>query len=231
LSTALTVQPTLSLTQSLPSLLQEMSALRSQQAALRLDLNSLRQDNQLLFSETLSLRHQQAVQQGTLDKMLRFLASVFASDKGLQAAAAAAGVSPASLAAAAASLTQSNPSCQEGSSSPMKRPSLMIEAGPSALKRSRDPLIAEVLPELDEYLNPRLDEALSTSEAMQQDLNQLDSLGLDNLVDELDQDHYLDELLNLPPSSSPGKTMLRPDNAAPEKQGKEGGRSKRKFLL
>lgn len=73
------------------SLAQELAALRMQQQALRSDLSSIQRDNQLLWSETLAARERHQQQQMVIDKILRFLASVFSTDK---AALGAAGLTP-----------------------------------------------------------------------------------------------------------------------------------------
>lgn len=77
---------------SLTSILQELAALRMQQSALKADLASMQKDSQLLWSETLASRERYQHQQAIIDKILRFLASVFSSDKSLNAATSAAGI-------------------------------------------------------------------------------------------------------------------------------------------
>jgi hypothetical protein len=64
-------------------LLQEVTALRMQQSALRSDLSSIQRDSQMLWSETLAARERHQQQQAIIDKILRFLASVFSPDKSL----------------------------------------------------------------------------------------------------------------------------------------------------
>ncbi len=62
------------------SLRVELSALRSQQSAIRTDLLSIQRDNQLLWNENLASRERHAHQQQVIDRILRFLASVFSAD-------------------------------------------------------------------------------------------------------------------------------------------------------
>ncbi|PJF17149.1 hypothetical protein PSACC_03040 [Paramicrosporidium saccamoebae] len=68
---------------ALSGILQEVAALRMQQSALRSDLSSIQRDSQLLWSETLAARERHQQQQAIIDKILRFLASVFSPDKSL----------------------------------------------------------------------------------------------------------------------------------------------------
>lgn len=62
------------------SLRAELSALRNQQNAIRSDLLSIQRDNQLLWNENLASRERHAHQQQVIDRILRFLASVFSAD-------------------------------------------------------------------------------------------------------------------------------------------------------
>lgn len=69
-----------SLVQTVHSLRQELLALRQQQSALCGDLQSIQRDNQLLWHENMASRERHSQQQQVIDRILRFLASVFASD-------------------------------------------------------------------------------------------------------------------------------------------------------
>lgn len=62
------------------SLRAELNSIRSQQSALRSDLTSIQRDNQLLWHESLANRERHAHQQQVIDRILRFLASVFSAD-------------------------------------------------------------------------------------------------------------------------------------------------------
>ena len=69
------------------SLRQELSFIYQQQNALRTDLQSLQRDNQLLWNENLASRERHLQQQQVIDRILRFLASVFTTDGKLLASA------------------------------------------------------------------------------------------------------------------------------------------------
>lgn len=169
------------------SILHEVAALRMQQTALRSDLSAIQRDSQLLWSETIAARERHQKQQAIIDKILRFLASVFSSDKSLDAAAAA-GINLA----------------------PRKRP-VMIEEIPSVLQHPQELLdmphdfLFDSSPEAGsdakpsstshaaaaaaadpEFNRERIYDALRTAEEMQGDL--------DFLVDNLDPE----VLLSLP---------------------------------
>ena len=62
------------------TLRQELHFIHQQQAALRTDLISLQRDNQLLWNENLASRERHLQQQQVIDRILRFLASVFTAD-------------------------------------------------------------------------------------------------------------------------------------------------------
>lgn len=70
----------------------ELDALKSQQEALRSDLTAIQRENQMLWNETMASRERHLHQQQVIERILRFLASVFSTDKNLNAAAAAAGI-------------------------------------------------------------------------------------------------------------------------------------------
>lgn len=74
------------------SFLAELTALKSQQEALRSDLTNIQRENQMLWNETMASRERHLHQQQVIEKILRFLASIFSCDKNLNAAAAAAGI-------------------------------------------------------------------------------------------------------------------------------------------
>lgn len=69
------------------SLRQELSFIYQQQNALRTDLQSIQRDNQLLWNENLASRERHLQQQQVIDRILRFLASVFTADGKLLASA------------------------------------------------------------------------------------------------------------------------------------------------
>lgn len=93
-------------------LAQELSALRTQQQALRSDLAAIQRDSQMLWSESLAARERHQQQQAVIDKILRFLASVFSNDK--------------------AAALDSAPSA----GTPKKRPLLLIEELPKSTSTS-----------------------------------------------------------------------------------------------
>ncbi|KAJ1540180.1 stress-responsive transcription factor hsf1, partial [Cladochytrium tenue] len=59
------------------SLLQEIAAVKRHQLAVSADLKTIQHENQVLWNESVTLREQHRRQQETIDKILRFLASVF----------------------------------------------------------------------------------------------------------------------------------------------------------
>lgn len=63
------------------SVLGELSAIRQTQQSITQELNSLRQENQMLWHETFEQQKKHQEQQETVEKILRFLASVFTKDK------------------------------------------------------------------------------------------------------------------------------------------------------
>lgn len=64
----------------LQGLLSEISSLRQQQTALTNDLISFKRDSQMLWGELVAGRARQEQQQGVIDKIMRFLASVFSTE-------------------------------------------------------------------------------------------------------------------------------------------------------
>ena len=62
------------------NLRQELQFIHQQQNALRTDLHSLQSDNQLLWNENLASRERHLQQQQVIDRILRFLATVFTAD-------------------------------------------------------------------------------------------------------------------------------------------------------
>lgn len=65
----------------LNQLIQEVAAIRRHQLTISSDLKGIQRDNGSLWAESLALRERYAKQQETIDKILRFLASVFSSRK------------------------------------------------------------------------------------------------------------------------------------------------------
>ncbi|KAK9765099.1 Heat shock transcription factor [Basidiobolus ranarum] len=65
----------------LNNVMNEITAIRKHQFTISSDLKNLQRENQQLWQETLSSRERYNRQQETIDKILRFLASVFSSDK------------------------------------------------------------------------------------------------------------------------------------------------------
>ncbi|RUP51971.1 hypothetical protein BC936DRAFT_143983, partial [Jimgerdemannia flammicorona] len=59
----------------------EISAVKKHQMTISSDLKHIQNDNQVLWQETLAARERHQRHQETIDKILRFLASVFSSDK------------------------------------------------------------------------------------------------------------------------------------------------------
>ncbi|KAG2225348.1 hypothetical protein INT45_005592 [Circinella minor] len=62
-------------------ILDEISAIKKHQMSISVDLKGIQRDNQVLWQETLAARERHQRHQETIDKILRFLASVFSSDK------------------------------------------------------------------------------------------------------------------------------------------------------
>jgi hypothetical protein len=63
------------------NIINDMAAIKRHQMTISADLNKIQQDNQLLWQESLVIRQRYQRQQETIDKILRFLASVFATKK------------------------------------------------------------------------------------------------------------------------------------------------------
>ncbi|ORY01709.1 hypothetical protein K493DRAFT_209285 [Basidiobolus meristosporus CBS 931.73] len=63
------------------NVMNEITAIRKHQFTISTDLKNLQRENQQLWQETLASRERYNRQQETIDKILRFLASVFSSDK------------------------------------------------------------------------------------------------------------------------------------------------------
>ncbi|KAJ3195405.1 stress-responsive transcription factor hsf1 [Irineochytrium annulatum] len=61
--------------------LHEISAIKRHQLAISTDLKAIQRENQVLWSESMALRERYQRQQDTIDKIVRFLASVFSSKK------------------------------------------------------------------------------------------------------------------------------------------------------
>lgn len=62
-------------------ILDEIAAIKKHQMSISTDLRNIQQDNQVLWQETLAARERHHRHQETIDKILRFLASVFSNDK------------------------------------------------------------------------------------------------------------------------------------------------------
>lgn len=63
------------------NILDEIAAIKKHQMSISADLKGIQRDNQVLWQETLAARERHHRHQETIDKILRFLASVFSSDK------------------------------------------------------------------------------------------------------------------------------------------------------
>lgn len=77
---------------SMDALIAKVGKLAAQQEALRTDISAVQRENQMLWNETLVARERHLHQQQVIEKILKFLAQVFSTDKNLTAAAAAAGI-------------------------------------------------------------------------------------------------------------------------------------------
>ncbi|KAI8576092.1 hypothetical protein K450DRAFT_179770 [Umbelopsis ramanniana AG] len=62
-------------------ILDEITAIKKHQMNISSELKNIQQDNQVLWQETLAARERHQRHQETIDKILRFLASVFSGDK------------------------------------------------------------------------------------------------------------------------------------------------------
>ncbi|CAI2178370.1 6182_t:CDS:2 [Funneliformis geosporum] len=62
-------------------ILNEIASVKKHQMTISADLKNIQRDNQILWQETMSARDRHRRQQETIDKILRFLASVFSADK------------------------------------------------------------------------------------------------------------------------------------------------------
>ncbi|KAK3828972.1 MAG: HSF-type DNA-binding-domain-containing protein [Benniella sp.] len=69
------------LTMDLGNILQEVTAIKKHQIAISADLKNIERDHQSLWQEAVAARERHQRQQETIDKILRFLASVFSGDK------------------------------------------------------------------------------------------------------------------------------------------------------
>ncbi|KAF9994453.1 stress-responsive transcription factor hsf1, partial [Modicella reniformis] len=69
------------LTTDLNHILQEVTAIKRHQVVISTDLGSIERDHQALWQELIAAREKHQGQQDTIDKILRFLASVFSADK------------------------------------------------------------------------------------------------------------------------------------------------------
>ncbi|CAG8492652.1 17180_t:CDS:2 [Dentiscutata erythropus] len=62
-------------------ILNEIVSIKKHQMTISADLKNIQRDNQILWQETMTARDRHRRQQETIDKILRFLASVFSADK------------------------------------------------------------------------------------------------------------------------------------------------------
>ncbi|KAF8947493.1 stress-responsive transcription factor hsf1 [Haplosporangium gracile] len=69
------------LTMDLGHILSEVTAIKKHQIAISSDLKNIERDHQSLWQESISARERHQRQQDTIDKILRFLASVFSGEK------------------------------------------------------------------------------------------------------------------------------------------------------
>ncbi|KAF9438800.1 stress-responsive transcription factor hsf1 [Entomortierella beljakovae] len=69
------------ITMDLGHILQEVAAVKRHQVAISTDLKNIERDHQQLWQESITARERHQRQQETIDKILRFLASVFSGDK------------------------------------------------------------------------------------------------------------------------------------------------------
>ncbi|KAG0208532.1 stress-responsive transcription factor hsf1 [Mortierella sp. GBA30] len=69
------------LTMDLNHIVQEVSAIKRHQVAISTDLKNIERDHQSLWQESVEARERHQRQQETIDKILRFLASVFSGEK------------------------------------------------------------------------------------------------------------------------------------------------------
>ncbi|KAG0055653.1 stress-responsive transcription factor hsf1 [Gryganskiella cystojenkinii] len=69
------------LTMDLGHILSEVTAIKKHQVAISSDLKNIERDHQVLWQESVAARERHQRQQETIDKILRFLASVFSGEK------------------------------------------------------------------------------------------------------------------------------------------------------
>ncbi|KAG0262745.1 stress-responsive transcription factor hsf1 [Mortierella polycephala] len=69
------------LTMDLGHILKEVTAIKKHQIAISADLKNIERDHQSLWQESIAARERHQRQQDTIDKVLRFLASVFSGEK------------------------------------------------------------------------------------------------------------------------------------------------------
>ncbi|CAG8637861.1 8988_t:CDS:2, partial [Ambispora gerdemannii] len=65
----------------LNQIMNEITSIKKHQMTISSDLKNIQRDNQVLWQETISARERHRRQQETIDKILRFLASVFSAEK------------------------------------------------------------------------------------------------------------------------------------------------------
>lgn len=134
------------------NLKQELQFIHQQQNALRTDLMSLQRDNQMLWNENLASRERHLQQQQVIDRILRFLASVFTTDGKLLTSANISGLNANTLSALQSNLA--GPSSSSSSSS-SKHPNS---------KQQRQQLLLENISDNDEDIRRKVLELISGSE-------------------------------------------------------------------
>jgi hypothetical protein len=108
------------------NLKQELQFIHQQQNALRTDLMSLQRDNQMLWNENLASRERHLQQQQVIDRILRFLASIFTTDGKLLTSANISGLNANTLSALQSNLTGSS-SSSNNPNSKQQRHQLLLE--------------------------------------------------------------------------------------------------------
>lgn len=153
------------------SLRQELQFIHQQQNALRTDLISLQRDNQLLWNENLASRERHLQQQQVIDRILRFLASVFTTDGKLLTPSNTAGLNANNLSALQSNLTSSS-----STSNPNSKQQRQLLIG--NISESDDELRRQVL----ELISGADDVSMNavTAAAVEVDENEISSIDLIN---------------------------------------------------
>ena len=168
------------------SLRQELSFIYQQQNALRTDLQSLQRDNQLLWNENLASRERHLQQQQVIDRILRFLASVFTADGKLLAG----GINSNALSALQANGVGIGPNATPGATKlnrplllgnisgnedELRRQVLELISGPSPLLNSdKIDLIPDNHQTSNAAFNIRLEDLENTTREMSKDISLVD---------------------------------------------------------